>query len=83
MKSHDSSDLDGHLPASSPAPRPGRSIRADRSVKFSVSMPTDLVNFLDSRCVAFRTGRSEFLQLIVDAERDHPRREFTKRSRIA
>jgi hypothetical protein len=53
----------------------------DKSSKVSLSLPGDLALFLDRQCEAFGVGRSVYFQLLLDAEREAPRREFVKRAR--
>jgi hypothetical protein len=52
-----------------------------RAAKLSISLPEDMVNFIDEQCRAFGVGRSNYLQMLLDAEQAQPRREFTIRAR--
>jgi hypothetical protein len=52
-----------------------------RASKLSVSLPAEMVNFVDDQCRAFGVGRSTYLQMLLHAEQAEPRKEFTKRAR--
>ncbi len=51
-----------------------------RATKISISMPESMVDFIDEQCTAFRVGRSTYLQMLLEAEQETPRREFIKRA---
>lgn len=51
-----------------------------RAAKISISMPESMVDFIDQQCAAFRVGRSTYLQMLLEAEQETPRREFVKRA---
>jgi len=53
-----------------------------RASKVSLSLPGEMAAFLDEQCRAFGVGRSTYFQMLLDAERDAPRREFVKKARI-
>ncbi|MGH8047394.1 MAG: hypothetical protein ACREKL_09120 [Chthoniobacterales bacterium] len=54
-----------------------------RAEKLSISLPGEMVDFIDEQCRAFGVGRSNYLQMLLHAEREEPRKEFTKRARKA
>lgn len=52
-----------------------------RAAKLSISLPEEMVDFVDEQCRAFGVGRSTYLQMLLHAEQAKPRKEFTKRAR--
>jgi hypothetical protein len=52
-----------------------------KAAKISMSVPAELAKFLDQQCEAFGVGRSAYLQLLLEAEKHEPRREFVKKAR--
>ena len=51
------------------------------AAKLSISLPGDMVDFIDAQCEAFGVGRSTYFQMLLDAEQSLPRKEFVKRAR--
>jgi hypothetical protein len=54
-----------------------------RATKLSISLPGEMVAFIDEQCRAFGVGRSNYLQMLLDAEQEQPRRSFTKHARVS
>jgi len=52
-----------------------------KAAKVSLSLPADIAKFLDEQCEAFGVGRSSYIQLLLDAEKASPRKEFIKKDR--
>jgi hypothetical protein len=51
------------------------------AVKISVSLPRQISEFLEKQCDAFAIGPSGYVQMILEAERHGPRKEFVIRTR--
>ncbi len=53
---------------------------SDKAAKISLSLPSEMAKFLEEQCQAFGVGRSGYFQLLLEAEQQAPRKEFTKKA---